>query len=482
MNVVLNLHNFGVFYMNCKFFLFLISLLCISDTSLLAQFSSVKAKLVGMNGEPLSTAQILLYTSKDTINYTEIVQSDSLGYFYLTSISPGEYILKLKMMGMKLKNIPLTIDTLNINLGIIMMEEDDKILDEVIVTEKYPEKEIMFKDQNRSRFVTRWGPDDPLSYIQTFQNVDATDGELGNYIGTWQWQSANGDTILTVKLFDVRISHTHIIDPNTDLQETLPVGAIRSNRSSFPSKKSYAPKIIRRYQNRLFGRFEYQIGDSVLFSNLHDKIRFSSNFLRKRHKSKAEKGVLIGLPRSSVSNHTVWLYWSHNPLGKNQAVITFSFQNEEKNIALWRMDVLKGIKSDRFVTKRALKCDFILPISVILHRIDNLVPINNVVISQIVEEFAVKLNISYLIKNRFVSENISKRFLSIGREEADSISSRQILEVIWIEMDKRKKRIALYAKNYADQQSNVLVEALFKKRHRKWVFETVTTKRVKWQE
>lgn len=99
MNVVLNLHNFGVFYMNCKFFLFLISLLCISDTSLLAQFSSVKAKLVGMNGEPLSTAQILLYTSKDTINYTEIVQSDSLGYFYLTSISPGEYILKLKMMG-----------------------------------------------------------------------------------------------------------------------------------------------------------------------------------------------------------------------------------------------------------------------------------------------------------------------------------------------------------------------------------------------
>lgn len=100
------------------------------------------------------------YTRVYTL-YTEIVQSDSLGYFYLTSISPGEYILKLKMMGMKLKNIPLTIDTLNINLGIIMMEEDDKILDEVIVTEKYPEKEIMFKDQNRSRFVTRWVPDDP---------------------------------------------------------------------------------------------------------------------------------------------------------------------------------------------------------------------------------------------------------------------------------------------------------------------------------
>lgn len=267
----------------------------------------------------------------------------------------------------------LTVDTLSLDSGNIETGERNKVLDEVIIDGKYLEKEILFKGQDLSTFKTIWASDDPQSYLHTFQNIDATDGELGKYAGNWQWKSADGDTILTIKLVDARISYIRTIDPKTISQETMFLGTEFSSQHSFLSRKSYAPKTIRCYRNHLFAKFEYQIGDSVLFSNLHSKIKFNSNFFRKRHKSKEERSVLIGLPYQAVSNHTVWLYWPYNPLEKNLAVVTFSFLDEKNDIALWRMDAIKEVKSDRFVVRKALKDDFVLPVSVVLHRIDKVV-------------------------------------------------------------------------------------------------------------
>lgn len=342
---------------------------CAINSSIFALNYSLALKLGGINKEPLSDSQVLFYNINDTDCFSKNTQYTMLSNTLFSHVLLGNYHIKMPIVDIKQESIQSTIDTFNID-SVPNKLEHHEILEEVTITENYPEKEILFKGSNPSRFKTKWASNDPQSYTHTFQNVDASDGKLGKYVGTWQWRSADGDTILTVELLDVSIRHIMTIDSDKDAQDALPLGAIRSSNNTLYSRKSYAPKTIRYCKDRLFGKFEYQIGDSILFTNLHSKIRFSKNFLRKRRKSKEERGALIGLPDQTDSNHAVSLYWPRNPLGENEAVVTLSFLDEKKSVAIWRMDVLKEIRSDRFITRKASKEDFVLPVSVVMQSVE----------------------------------------------------------------------------------------------------------------
>lgn len=276
-------------------------LLCAINSSIFTLNYSVAIKLGGINKKPLSDSQVLFYNINDTDCFSKNTQYNMLSNILFSHVLLGNYHIKMPIVDIKQESIQSTFDTLNIDSATNKLEHHE-ILNEVIITEN-----------------------DPQSYMHTFQNVDASDGQLGKYAGTWQWRSADGDTILTVELLDVSIRHIMTIDSDKDAQDALPLGAIRSSNNTLYSRKSYAPKTIRYCRDRLFGKFEYQIRDSILFTNLHSKIKFSKNFLRKRRKSKEERGALIGLPDQPDSNHAVSLYWPRNPLGENEAVVTFHF-------------------------------------------------------------------------------------------------------------------------------------------------------------
>lgn len=155
-------------------------------------------------------------------------------------------------------------DTINHAEVILRDTLDNNQLDEVTVTAKYPERNIgrWFRKYNSLR-------ESPPRKGELTVYRDEVDENLSRYEGVWQWKSADGDTILTVKLIDGLLR--------------IPL------KIEGYDKRLKTDRQAQYHVNRLFGKYEYQIGDSILYSNLDVKQVFNYSFLMKERKKKGAK-------------------------------------------------------------------------------------------------------------------------------------------------------------------------------------------------
>jgi len=102
--------------------------------ALLAQKFTLKGQLADSAGIPLSSATVLLLNPKDS-SLVNFAASNSKGYFELKNINRAEYIFKVTYVGY----LPLSVrisprpDEATVDLGLLKMEVDRRILDEVTI-------------------------------------------------------------------------------------------------------------------------------------------------------------------------------------------------------------------------------------------------------------------------------------------------------------------------------------------------------------
>ena len=95
----------------------------------------------------------------------------------------------------------------------------------------------------------------------TYRTSDSRDENLKKFEGRWQWRSADGDTVLTLEIFEIQVS-----------------GTIRNRIESI---RPYW-MTVRLLRNHLISRYEYQIGDSILFSSIHIPVKQRRSFTLER--------------------------------------------------------------------------------------------------------------------------------------------------------------------------------------------------------
>ena len=190
----------------------------------------------------------------------------------------------------------------------------------------------------------------------TYRTEDARDENLEKFEGRWQWRSADGDTVLTLEIFEIQVSGTF--------------------RNRIESICPYW-MTIRFLRNHLISRYEYQIGDSVLFSSMHIPVKQRRSFTLERKgrgytwpKQEREKDFLLNEDFYPVSNNSVYFRQVRNPFGLNHAWITLTRLNEET--LFWRMDVLKEVTSQGFIVRKAKKGEYGLPNRIVLKKIGDI--------------------------------------------------------------------------------------------------------------
>lgn len=327
---------------------FLLSFFCLF-VSLCIYSHSITGHVKGYKDESLCNVQIDFYSLTKVTKCDKQTQTDSFGNFILNSVQPGNYVLQLSMIGMKMIEVILSVDTFDINLDTIRMQLDSNRLDEVTVTAKYPERNIgrWFRKYNSLR-------ESPPRKGELTVYRDEVDENLSRYEGVWQWKSADGDTILTVKLIDGLLR--------------IPL------KIEGYDKRLKTDRQAQCHVNRLFGKYEYQIGDSILFSNLDVKQVFNySFFIKERKKKGAQKeNFLVGVDVQPCSDTYVLLRMRrHKPFIKEHGIITFSLLDEKKGIALWRMELIIDSTESNFRVRKAFKADTVYPTSVVMRRIDS---------------------------------------------------------------------------------------------------------------
>ncbi|UBD17759.1 hypothetical protein [Bacteroides salyersiae] len=139
--------------MNYHLFFFSIFWLYLNNIPLFAQSPHVSARLVDTERKVLPKAHAPLYALEDTISYS--------------------------------------VDTARIHSEVIRIQTDEHQLDEVVVTEKYPTRNITrwlrtFSGLHGSESSPRKGE------LSVYKNE--TDENLEKHEGLWQWKSANEDS------------------------------------------------------------------------------------------------------------------------------------------------------------------------------------------------------------------------------------------------------------------------------------------------
>jgi hypothetical protein len=114
-----------------------------------AQTASVAGRVVDSDGgEPLVKATIQLNriangTGRKDTTFVKGVLSDSQGYFTLTGLAAGRYLLRISFLGYKTHDLPLTLDSgQERRLGTVRIKADAQQLDETVVTANLPKMVI----------------------------------------------------------------------------------------------------------------------------------------------------------------------------------------------------------------------------------------------------------------------------------------------------------------------------------------------------
>ncbi len=113
---------------------FVLVLLWLSSSSLLAQKHILSGILHGSDNQPISGANVVLSVHPDTLQGLGTITDDK-GEFEIMA-DPGKYFLRLSFVGYKFINTPVEMGDSDKNLGILLLKKDMKMLDEVEITGK----------------------------------------------------------------------------------------------------------------------------------------------------------------------------------------------------------------------------------------------------------------------------------------------------------------------------------------------------------
>ena len=107
----------------------------VAITAFAQQSGSITGKVLEDNTS-LEFVNVLLTSAKDTVTVLKFATTDTEGIFTLDNVPFGEYRLTTRMIGYKIKSMPLAIrrEIPNVDLGIIIMETDAQMLGAVTVS------------------------------------------------------------------------------------------------------------------------------------------------------------------------------------------------------------------------------------------------------------------------------------------------------------------------------------------------------------
>lgn len=115
-----------------KFLYPIIIALFISNVSF-SQRYQIKGKLIDISDKtPQVGVVVSLINTSDTLNRSAMV-SDTSGSFIFINIKPGNYFLQTDLIGYKTMRKPLIVNNSNIDLSVLLLETDTKMLKEVKV-------------------------------------------------------------------------------------------------------------------------------------------------------------------------------------------------------------------------------------------------------------------------------------------------------------------------------------------------------------
>ncbi|MDR0560600.1 MAG: outer membrane beta-barrel protein [Prevotellaceae bacterium] len=110
-----------------------------------AQQASIKGLLLNSNNEPVESASVLLYSMPDTV-YKNGVISNSHGSFFIQCDLLQDYIIKISSVGYEDKIFPLTVKSIETDVGSIIMNYVSYMLDEITVSGNKP---VLKMEQNK---------------------------------------------------------------------------------------------------------------------------------------------------------------------------------------------------------------------------------------------------------------------------------------------------------------------------------------------
>ncbi|GAB1417228.1 outer membrane beta-barrel family protein [Paludibacter sp.] len=133
---------------------FLVSLLLLVCSISAFSLQTIKGKIVdSKTSQPLDFVNIALHKEDDAAPTTGVV-SDENGQFELPKVPKGNYILKISFIGYNSIELPLRVSERDLNMGLIKLIEDSKMLSEVeVVTQGSQmrfeiDKKVFSVDQN----------------------------------------------------------------------------------------------------------------------------------------------------------------------------------------------------------------------------------------------------------------------------------------------------------------------------------------------
>lgn len=323
--------------------------------------NTVYGSVADKNAAPLAGVHVLLYPVGDSINHVAIDVTDTLGVFRLPLIPDGKYQLVTKYIGMKTVFQSLTVSGKDLAVDTIRMQEADNRLGEVAVKAKIPEWTIM--RPHRSYGPVHFSEDYP------YQTSDHRVPIFSDFEGRWQWKSAHGDTILTLELFNVQY--------------------ITINRRYVPNYWT----TYRILNNNLVGRYEYQIGDSVLFSSMDTPVKKRETFYyseagrgndnplhglgvppsstgrRQAGKNERKRNLLFSVIGYNMPPNSAQIRQMDNPFSRHRAWITLTFINKERTAIFWHTDVFMRYDPQTLYIRKALKGELGLPDRIVLRKI-----------------------------------------------------------------------------------------------------------------
>ena len=105
----------------------LISYSCYSQTS-----GTIHGIVKDQSG-PIEFANVVLTYVADTSKMVSATVTDSIGQFKLTNVANGEYLLNIRLLGFKGKRVPVSLDTKDIDLGVVNLVADPTVLQAIEV-------------------------------------------------------------------------------------------------------------------------------------------------------------------------------------------------------------------------------------------------------------------------------------------------------------------------------------------------------------
>ena len=308
--------------------------------------------------ESLTGVTVLLYAVEDSIIPVKSTQTNIFGQFVLENMQKGDYTVKFSMIGMITRQLPVSIISQNVDLGMIDMLEADNVLGEVTIKGKMPETKIVNLWLSSLSEISELTTVDER-VIPQIRRINNVDYDLHRYEGLWQWKSIDEDTVFTVRFIDATIQYSS--------------ASRDGNRRLITSRQS---RIIR---NKLYGEYELTIRDSVIFSNLYSKADFNNPYFMSGGYDNIDIRFMFlsGLRDQSSRNKAYLALWK-NPLGKSRGFITFQLINEKQGIGFWKVQVLKRGRilsengksiGEEVTVREVIPGDFIFPDKVLMRRI-----------------------------------------------------------------------------------------------------------------